>query len=81
MISRTARRFPAVSRSRRGSTVGSADPSRKARIGADELDAAHVGDGATVTDVAIGWGFLHPGRFAQAYRKAYGQPPHTTLTG
>lgn len=50
------------------------------RAAHDELDAAHVGDGTTVTDVAIGWGFLHPGRFAQAYRKAYGQPPHTTLT-
>lgn len=33
----------------------------------------------TVTDVAARWGFFHPGRFAAAYRSAYGRPPHETL--
>jgi AraC-like DNA-binding protein len=33
----------------------------------------------TVTSVAARWGFHHPGRFAAAYRAAYGLPPSTTL--
>ncbi|QNP66860.1 helix-turn-helix transcriptional regulator [Streptomyces genisteinicus] len=33
----------------------------------------------TVTDVAAAWGFAHPGRFAAAYRKAYGTTPSATL--
>ncbi|MFD8245306.1 helix-turn-helix transcriptional regulator [Nocardia sp. NPDC059691] len=37
-------------------------------------------DGHTVTSIAAAWGFAHPGRFATAYRGAYGRPPHTTLS-
>ncbi|MFI6300057.1 AraC family transcriptional regulator [Nonomuraea sp. NPDC050790] len=33
----------------------------------------------TVTGVAARWGFLHQGRFAAAYRRAYGQAPSHTL--
>jgi AraC-like DNA-binding protein len=33
----------------------------------------------TVTSIAAAWGFAHPGRFAGAYRQAYGQAPSTTL--
>ncbi|WP_039799342.1 helix-turn-helix transcriptional regulator [Nocardia araoensis] len=35
--------------------------------------------GHTVTSIAAAWGFAHPGRFANAYRDAYGRAPHTTL--
>lgn len=33
----------------------------------------------TVTEVAIRWGFLHPGRFAAAYRRRFGTTPSQTL--
>lgn len=36
-------------------------------------------DGTTVTDVAMHWGFYHPGRFAAAYRRRFGEAPHETL--
>jgi len=45
----------------------------------EKLAAATRGDGATVTAVALEWGFAHPGRFAIAYRDRYGQTPHATL--
>ncbi|MEW2416476.1 helix-turn-helix transcriptional regulator [Streptomyces sp. NPDC046866] len=44
-----------------------------------ELQDADPGAGATVTDIAARWGFTHAGRFAAAYRRAYGEPPRTTL--
>ncbi|WP_433566653.1 AraC family transcriptional regulator [Nocardia sp. CA-151230] len=34
---------------------------------------------ATVTDIAIRWGFLHPGRFSILYRDRYGESPSQTL--
>ncbi|GAB2577878.1 hypothetical protein Aab01nite_10830 [Paractinoplanes abujensis] len=40
-----------------------------------DLRAARPGDGATVTTVAERWGFHHPGRFAAAYRDAFGESP------
>jgi AraC-like DNA-binding protein len=33
----------------------------------------------TVEAVALQWGFVHMGRFAAAYREAFGEPPSTTL--
>ncbi|MFJ9609030.1 helix-turn-helix transcriptional regulator [Kitasatospora sp. NPDC101176] len=36
---------------------------------------------ATVTGIAQRWGFAHPGRFAEAYRRQYGASPSTTLGG
>jgi AraC-like DNA-binding protein len=37
-------------------------------------------DGArTVTEIAHRWGFVHLGRFADAYRAQYGHPPSQTL--
>jgi AraC-like DNA-binding protein len=34
---------------------------------------------ATVREVALAYGFLHPGRFAASYRAAFGEPPSETL--
>ncbi|MEV8313338.1 helix-turn-helix domain-containing protein [Streptomyces sp. NPDC059900] len=45
----------------------------------EELSAADPASGKTVTGVAARWGFLHPGRFAAAYRLAYGRSPGLTL--
>ncbi|MFD8205921.1 helix-turn-helix domain-containing protein [Streptomyces sp. NPDC059695] len=44
----------------------------------DDLRAAEPGT-ATVTSIAMRWGFGHPGRFAAAYRAAYGRAPFGTL--
>ncbi|WP_033825610.1 helix-turn-helix transcriptional regulator [Kitasatospora sp. MBT63] len=46
-----------------------------------DLRAADPYGGATVTGIAMRWGFAHPGRFADAYRRAYGQAPSLTLKG
>ncbi|GAA1096073.1 hypothetical protein GCM10009663_44060 [Kitasatospora arboriphila] len=51
---------------------------RLARAHAD-LRAATPQDGLTVTGAAARWGFAHPGRFAEAYRRAYGVAPSVTL--
>jgi AraC-like DNA-binding protein len=57
-----------------------------AHLRALRLEAAHAdlvaGDPATgvsVAGIAARWGFAHPGRFAGAYRQAYGQSPAATL--
>ncbi len=46
----------------------------------DELVAADPARD-TVTAIASRWGFHHQGRFAAAYREAYGVPPLRTLAG
>ncbi len=33
----------------------------------------------TVTETAIRWGFLHPGRFSVQYHKRFGETPSATL--
>ncbi|MGH2876654.1 MAG: helix-turn-helix transcriptional regulator, partial [Solirubrobacteraceae bacterium] len=50
------------------------------------LDQAHLellnaipGDGLTVTEVAMRWGFANPSRFAQHYAAQYGEPPSHAL--
>jgi transcriptional regulator GlxA family with amidase domain len=45
----------------------------------DQLCHAHPGDGTTVTDVAIRWGFNHTGRFAALFRRVYGVAPSAML--
>jgi AraC-like DNA-binding protein len=44
-----------------------------------QLLAASPGDGATVSRIALEWGFANPSRFAGYYREAYGRPPSKTL--
>ncbi|MBF6191259.1 helix-turn-helix domain-containing protein [Nocardia sp. CDC186] len=46
----------------------------------EQLRDCSPDDGHTVTSIAAAWGFAHPGRFATAYRGAYGRSPHTTLS-
>lgn len=43
-----------------------------------DLCAADSGQ-ASVTDIALRWGFTHHGRFAAAYRQRYGRTPSETL--
>ncbi|WP_412742510.1 helix-turn-helix transcriptional regulator [Krasilnikovia sp. MM14-A1004] len=45
----------------------------------EELIAADLGDGVTVTDVAARWGFAGQHRFAADYRQTFGQTPTRTL--
>jgi len=35
--------------------------------------------GATVTEIALGWGFGHLGRFAALYQRYFGEKPSETL--
>lgn len=44
-----------------------------------ELQAAEPVGGPTVAAIAARWGFPHRGRFAAAYRQAYGRSPQQTL--
>lgn len=44
-----------------------------------DLQAAGTGDRTGVADIAARWGFHHPGRFTQAYTRAYHQLPSHTL--
>lgn len=45
----------------------------------DELVDAMPSEGVTVAAVAHRWGFNHPGSFAVAYRRQWGESPSTTL--
>ena len=56
---------------------------RAARLEAAHADlvAADPTTGVNVREVAVRWGFTHPGRFAAAYRHRYGQAPCTPDPG
>jgi len=49
------------------------------RLAAAHRRLACGGPGDTVTDIAIGAGFSHLGRFSTLYRQAYGETPSQTL--
>lgn len=51
---------------------------RRLRLGAAR-DALLAGEATSVIDVALQHGFAHPGRFAVAYREAFGESPSATL--
>lgn len=75
---------PALVRAFRANHAAGTTPAaylRRARLaGAHaELLAADPARGDTVRAVAARWGFAHPGRFARAYREAYGVAPSATL--
>ncbi|MEV0042465.1 helix-turn-helix domain-containing protein [Nocardia rhamnosiphila] len=44
-----------------------------------ELLAAEPTDGRTVSEIAMRWGFFHPGRFASRYKVIHGAMPSATL--
>jgi len=46
-----------------------------------DLMAADPARGDTVTEIAVRWGFLHPGRFTQEYVRAHHERPSQTLRG
>ncbi len=53
---------------------------RRVRLDAAHRDLLAAGPGSTtVTEVAMRWGFAHPGHFAAHYRGAYRVTPGTTL--
>ncbi|WP_375386854.1 helix-turn-helix domain-containing protein [uncultured Amnibacterium sp.] len=54
---------------------------RQRRLAAvrDELARAEPGSGVTVAEVAHRWGFAHLARFAEQYRRVYGENPSETL--
>lgn len=51
---------------------------RQARLAAVRDALRDAGPGDTVTDLALRFGFTNPGRFAQAYRTAFGESPSET---
>jgi AraC-like DNA-binding protein len=53
---------------------------RGVRLGRVHSELLSGGGGATVTEIASRWGFLHPSRFAQQYQQRYGCLPSETLS-
>jgi len=49
------------------------------RLSRVHKDLLCAGDGVTVRDVALKWGFVHMGRFAQIYTQQFGVTPSQTL--
>lgn len=52
---------------------------RNLRLEHVHLELSAQSHEASVTDIAFKWGFAHLGRFAQEYKKRFGQTPSTTL--
>jgi AraC-like DNA-binding protein len=52
---------------------------RQARLDAARVALLAAAPGAQVTDIALGCGFAHLGRFASSYRARYGETPLQTL--
>jgi transcriptional regulator GlxA family with amidase domain len=52
---------------------------RRLRLDRARRELLAAGERASVTDVALSWGFAHLGRFAGYYRAAFGEAPSQTL--
>ncbi|MGZ0714390.1 AraC family transcriptional regulator [Pseudomonas palleroniana] len=52
---------------------------RNLRLEQVHLELSSQSREASVTDIAFKWGFAHLGRFAQEYKKRFGETPSTTL--
>ncbi|MNO63743.1 Regulatory protein PchR [compost metagenome] len=52
---------------------------RNLRLEQVHLELSTQSHDASVTDIAFKWGFVHLGRFAQEYKKRFGEAPSTTL--
>ena len=52
---------------------------RDMRLDKIHLELANGSIDATVSDVALRWGYAHLGRFAAAYRERFGEAPNETL--
>jgi AraC-like DNA-binding protein len=52
---------------------------RNLRLEQVYLELSTQSHDASVTDIAFKWGFAHLGRFAQEYKKRFGEAPSTTL--
>ncbi len=52
---------------------------RRARLNAVRQELLARGEGVTVTEVALQFGFFHLGRFSEAYRLEFGEGPAETL--
>ena len=50
----------------------------RVRLEYAHADLLKLGPSCTVTEIALKWGFGHPGRFAQQYARAIGQSPSQT---
>lgn len=59
--------------------VGPAVWLRQMRLDGAHRDLAAGGRGATVSDIAMKWGFWHLGRFSSTYAAVYGEPPSQTM--
>jgi AraC family ethanolamine operon transcriptional activator len=54
---------------------------RACRLNAVRQELKTAPDRASVQEIAQRWGFWHPGEFAAAYRRLFGELPSQTLTG
>ena len=53
---------------------------RRYRMNRAQHELAHADPGSTtVTDIALGWGFSHAGRFSADYRRLFAEAPSETL--
>ena len=52
---------------------------KKHRLGAVRQDILEHGSTRTISEIALGWGFTHLGRFSAEYRKLFDESPSQTL--
>ncbi|ROL84960.1 AraC family transcriptional regulator [Pseudomonas chlororaphis] len=52
---------------------------KKYRLNAVRQEILEHGSARTISEIALGWGFSHLGRFSAEYRKLFGESPSVTL--